>query len=61
MAHHKVKLRNQIEKFELEDLHAIIHAPFEKLGIIESWVSIKKYTLSVTHTYNGKYYWKPRY
>lgn len=35
-------------------IHAIIHAPFEKLGIIESWVSRKNHTLSATHTYNGE-------
>lgn len=35
-------------------IHAIIHAPFEKLGIIESWISKKNYTLTTTHTYNGE-------
>jgi len=35
-------------------IHAIIHAPFEKLGIIQSWISKKNYTLSTTNTYNGE-------
>lgn len=35
-------------------IHAIIHAPFEKLGIIENWITEKKYTLTTTHTYDGE-------
>jgi len=35
-------------------IHAIIHAPFEKLGIIESWILKRSYILSTTHTYNGE-------
>lgn len=35
-------------------VHAIIHAPFEKLGAIEAWVNKKGYTLTSTHTYQGE-------
>lgn len=35
-------------------IHSIIHAPFEKLGVIEDWVSEKNYQLSVSHGYKGE-------
>lgn len=35
-------------------IHAIIHAPFEKLGVIENWISEKNHILSTTHSYNGE-------
>lgn len=35
-------------------IHTIIHAPFEKPGIIESWAIDKGYNLSSTHTYKGE-------
>ncbi len=34
-------------------VHIIIHAPFEKPGIIESWAISKGHDLSSTHTYKG--------
>jgi GMP synthase (glutamine-hydrolysing) len=35
-------------------IHAIIHAPFEKLGVIENWISANNHSLSTTHTYHGE-------
>jgi len=35
-------------------IHTIIHAPFEKAGIIESWALNQGYDLSSTHTYKGE-------
>jgi len=35
-------------------IHSIIHAPFEKLGVIEDWAMQKNYNLSETHTYRGE-------
>ncbi len=35
-------------------IHTIIHAPFEKLGVIENWVSTQGHELSSTHTYRGE-------
>jgi len=35
-------------------IHTIIHAPFEKPGVIESWAINKGYHLSSTHTYKGE-------
>jgi GMP synthase (glutamine-hydrolysing) len=35
-------------------IHYLIHAPFEKLGVIEEWANKKKCTLSKTHTYRGE-------
>lgn len=36
------------------NIHAIIHAPFEKLGAIESWIKDKGYHLTSTHIYKGE-------
>lgn len=35
-------------------IHTIIHAPFEKAGIIESWAISNGHPLSFTHTYKGE-------
>lgn len=35
-------------------VHTIIHAPFEKLGAIETWINEKNYQHSTTHTYKGE-------
>lgn len=35
-------------------IHYLIHAPFEKLGVIEPWANKKKFSLSGTHTYKGE-------
>jgi GMP synthase (glutamine-hydrolysing) len=35
-------------------IHIIIHAPFEKPGIIENWAIDKGHDLSSTHTYKGE-------
>lgn len=35
-------------------IHVIIHAAFEKLGVIESWIKQKNYILTTTHTYKGE-------
>lgn len=35
-------------------IHAIIHAPFEELGAIETWVHQHGYMLTMTHTYQGE-------
>ncbi|MDF2867729.1 MAG: guaA 2 [Gammaproteobacteria bacterium] len=33
--------------------HALIHAAFEKLGIIEAWIHNKQHQLTCSHTYAG--------
>jgi len=35
-------------------IHAIIHASFEKLGVIEDWAHQHGHILTVTHTYKGE-------
>ncbi|HEX4044743.1 MAG TPA: GMP synthase [Gammaproteobacteria bacterium] len=35
-------------------IHTIIHAPFEKAGVIESWAVSHGHDLSSTHTYKGE-------
>lgn len=35
-------------------IYCIMHATFEKLGVIETWVDKKDYTLFKTHTHNGE-------
>ncbi|MBS0357867.1 MAG: homoserine O-succinyltransferase [Proteobacteria bacterium] len=35
-------------------LHSIIHAPFEKPGIITDWANEKGFQISETHTYRGE-------
>lgn len=35
-------------------LHTIIHAPFEKLGTIETWSVKNHHSLTSTHTYRGE-------
>jgi GMP synthase (glutamine-hydrolysing) len=34
-------------------VHALIHAPFEGLGVIRNWLSEKNHFLQETHTYRG--------
>lgn len=34
-------------------IHSIIHAPFEKLGVIENWAITNKYQLTNSHTYRN--------
>ena len=35
-------------------VHIIIHAAFEKPGVIETWAIKNNYALSYTHTYRGE-------
>ncbi|VVC76990.1 GMP synthase [glutamine-hydrolyzing] [Aquicella siphonis] len=35
-------------------IHYIIHAPFEKLGTIESWINKNQFSVSGTHVYRGE-------
>lgn len=35
-------------------VHIIIHAPFEKPGVIETWAIQNNHSLSFTHTYRGE-------
>lgn len=35
-------------------IHYIIHAPFEKLGVIEDWIEKNNHIASGTHTYRGE-------
>lgn len=35
-------------------IHAIIHASFEKLGVIEDWAKENEHALTSTHTYKGE-------
>lgn len=35
-------------------IHYILHAEFEKLGVIENWINENKHTATGTHTYQGE-------